>query len=121
MLEYALVKVLNEVATPLIGADKIYPVFGTEVPCITYTNTPISGTVIKQDQVELKIIHSDYDEALAIRKAILKKMNMDQKEPSLLVDDIVIRSQLAGGGSLYNDGPQVWELSVILIIMWRCR
>ena len=120
MLEYALVKILNGIATPLIGGSKVYPVFGTEIPCITYTSTPVSGTVIKQEQVEIKIIHDDYDEALLIRKAILEKLNMKQEEPSLLIDDITLRSQLAGGGLIFNDGPQFWELSIILIITWRC-
>lgn len=121
MLEVAIKSILEEIVTPIIGDNKVYPIFGTEIPCIVYTDIPAGGTVIKEDQVEIKVIHKDYDEALMVRKAILDKLNMEQNKPSLEVGNIVFRSQLSGGGSLFNDSIQVWELSIILVINWRCK
>lgn len=116
MLEYAIKAILKEV----VGQIPVTPVFGTDIPCITYTDTPQGGTVVKQDQVEIKIIHPDYDEALELRESILKKMNIEQNKPSLVYEDVTLRPELSGGGSIFSDGPQVWELSIIFIIKWRC-
>lgn len=115
MLEYAIKNILDEI-TEL----KASPIFTTSIPGITYTITPVNGGVVKQDQVEIKVIHQDFDEALKIKDKILKKLDMTNKEPSLVNDDIVLRSQLAGGGSIFSDGPQCWELSIYLNITWRC-
>lgn len=89
-------------------------------PYLTYTITPISGGVVKESQCEIKIIDNDFDNALLIREKILKKLDMEAKEPSLVNHNIVLRSGLAGGGSLFNDSIQMWEISCIFIINWRC-
>lgn len=119
MLEYAIKSILDEVVKPL-GITSVQPIFTTAIPGVTYTDTPISGGVVKEDQVEIKVIHQDIDEALKIRKAILEKFDIEQIKPSLVSGGISLRSQLSGGGSIYSDGPQAWELSIILIITWRC-
>lgn len=116
MLEVAIKNILKE-ETGL----KVTPVFGTgKPPFITYIINPIDGGVVKQSQAEIKIIDSDFDNALEIREKILKKLDMEDKEPSLVNSNVVLRSGLAGGGSLFNDGIQMWEISCIFIINWRC-
>lgn len=115
MLEVAIKSILSDIVN-----IPVRPIFGTEFPCITYTDTPVSGGVVKQDQVELKIIDEDYDEALEIKEKILKKLDMTGKEPALVSNGIAFISQLAGGGSIFSDGPQMWEISLILLITWRC-
>ncbi|WP_252233363.1 hypothetical protein, partial [Clostridium sp. DSM 1985] len=111
MLEIAIKNILDKVT----GLE-VTPVFGVgEGPFITYTITPINGGVVKQSQCEVKIIDSDFDNALEIREKILKKLDMEDKEPSLVDHDIILRSGLAGGGSLYNDSIQMWEVSCIFI------
>lgn len=119
MLEYAIKNILEELVKDY-GITTAGPIFTTQIPGVTYTDTPISEGAVKQDQVEIKIIHQDYDEALKIRKAIKEKLNTKVTEPSLVKSGIVLRSELSGGGSLYSDGPQAWEISLILIIKWRC-
>ena len=115
MLEFAIKEIVEE-----ITGLKVKPNFITEIPGIAYTITPIKGGVVKQSQVELKIIHSDYDEALNLREIILKKLDMTEREPTLVSNGITFLSQLAGGGSIFSEGPQCWELSLILLITWRC-
>ncbi|MDB1935271.1 hypothetical protein PMY12_18545 [Clostridium tertium] len=117
MLEIAIKNILKEItnleATPVFGVGK--------APYLTYTVTPIDGGVVKQSQVEVKIIDHDYDNALEIREIILKKLDMENKVPSVVNSNVVLRSGLAGGGSLFNDAIQMWEVSCIFIINWRCK
>lgn len=117
MLEIAIKNILED-----ITGLEITPVFGVgNSSFLTYNITPINGGVVKQSQVEVKIIDSDFDNALEIREKILKKLDMGYKEPSLVNHNIVLRSGLAGGGSLFNDSIQMWEVSCIFIIKWRCK
>lgn len=117
MLEVAIKNILKEVTSL-----EVIPVFGVgKAPYLTYTVTPIDGGVVKQSQVEVKIIDDDYDNALEIREKILKKLDMENNVPSLVNHNIVLRSGLAGGGSIFNDSIQMWEVSCIFVINWRCR
>ena len=117
MLEIAIKNILKE-----ITGLKITPVFGTgKPPFITYTVRPQNGGAVKTSQVEVKIIDSDFDNILDIRKNILKKLDMEEKEPSLVNGNVTLRSTLSGGGSLFNDSIQMWEESCIFIITWRCK
>ncbi|ATD55409.1 hypothetical protein [Clostridium chauvoei] len=117
MLEIAIKNILEETT----GLD-VTPVFGVgEPPFITYTVIPIGGGTIKESQVEIKIIDIDFDNALQIREKILKKLDIEYKDPSLVNHNIVLRSGLAGGGSLFNDSIQMWEVSCIFIIKWRSK
>lgn len=116
MLEIAIKNILEE-----ITGLKVTPIFGTgKPPFITYTITPQGGGVVKQSQCEVKIIDGDFDNALEIREKILEKLDMENKRPSLVNSNISLRSKLSGGGSLFNDSIQMWEISTILIINWRC-
>ena len=115
MLEIAIKNILKE-----ITSLEVTPVFGVgKAPYLTYNVTPIDGGVVKQSQVEVKIIDDDFDNTLEIREKVLKKLDMENKEPSLVNSKIVLRSGLAGGGSLFNDSIQMWEVSCIFIIRWR--
>ena len=116
MLEYAIKTILKNIVNPI----KVTPLFTSQIPGVTYKITPISGGPVKESQAEIRIIHNDFDEGLIIKESILKELDMEQSKPSLKANDIVLRSQLAGGGSLFNDGPQAWEITIILIIKWRC-
>ncbi|MGL4730328.1 MAG: hypothetical protein ACRCW0_01935 [Clostridium sp.] len=117
MLEVAIKNILED-----ITGLEVTPIFGTgKSPFLTYTVTPINGGVVKQSQAEIKIIGNDFDNTLGIREIILKKLDMEDEEPSLVNQNIILRSGLAGGGSLFNDSIQMWEVSCIFIIKWRCK
>lgn len=118
-MEIAIKRLLEEIISPLIGEGKVYPIFGLQVPCVTYTIKPITGGVIKESQLEVKIIDKDIDEILKIREKIELALDMEANKPSLLIDNVVLRSQLSGGGIIFNDSIQVWEDSLIFIVNWR--
>ena len=120
MLEEAIKKYLEELMAPLIGEGKVVPVFGTGTfPFLTYTITDISGGNVKESQVEIKIIADDYGRSIDLREHISSKLDMNDQSKSIAVDNIVFRSELAGGGQIFNDSIQVWELSRIFIMKWR--
>lgn len=115
MLEIAIRNILKE-----ITGLKVTPVFGTgKPPFITYTVTPQHGGAVKESQVEVKIIDSDYDNILGIRENILKVLDFEENKPSLVNGNVVLRSSLSGGGSIFNDSIQMWEESCIFIVDWR--
>lgn len=97
----------------------IEPSFTTRIPGLTYTHTPISSSSINESQYEIKVIDDDLDRALQRRNELIALLNVDMSKPSLTQDNLIFRSSLAGGGQLFNDSIQVWELSLIFIIKWR--
>lgn len=120
MLELAIKNLVNEVVSHEIGDGKVFPLFGTSaLPFVTYTITPISEGPTKESQVELKIISDDYERTLKIRELIVGRFAMTPRSKSLVSNGIVMRSELAGGGALFNDAIQTWEESRIFIVIWR--
>lgn len=99
----------------------LMPSFTTEIPGLTYTHTPISSEPINESQYEIKVIDSNLDRALQKRNELIALLNVDTSKPSLVQDNLVFRASLAGGGQLFNDSIQVWELSLIFIVKWRVK
>lgn len=115
MLEEAIISELREIT----GLQVDY-IFTTSLPGITYNITPQSGGTVKQDQLEIKIIHTNRDEALKIKLKILDRLDIDDNKPSIRKCGVVFRSALAGGGCIYDDEIQAYELTLIFIIKnWR--
>lgn len=119
MFELAIKNLVNEVVAKEIGEDRVFPLYGINPPFVTYTITPITDKAIKESQVEFKVISDDYEQTLEVRELILDRFAMTDKSTSLVSDDIVLVSELAGGGSLFNDSIQTWEESRIFIMKWR--
>lgn len=121
MLEIVIKKKLEEIVSPLIGDKKIKPLFVTFVPGVTYDIKLITEGPVKQSQVEIKIIHEDFDKALEIRQKIIENLHFDIKKPSQCIDNIVFRGELSGGGTLFQEEVQAWEISIIFIVTWRWK
>lgn len=118
ILENAIYKLLANVS----NMTNIMPSFITEPPGIAYTITPLTGGVVKQSQLEVRVISNDIDNALETNALIEDALDMTQNKKSLEIDGIILRSQQAGGASPnFQDGPQVWEISRYYIITWRCK
>lgn len=119
MLEIIIKKKLEEIVSPLIGAKKVKPLFVTFVPGVVYDVKPITAGTINQSQAEIKIIHEDFDKALEIRQKIIENLHFDIKKPSQCIDNIVFRGELSGGGTVFQEEVQAWEISIIFIMTWR--
>lgn len=119
MLEIIIKKKLEEIVSYIIGTKKVKPLFVTSVPGVVYDVRPITEGSIKQSQVEIKIIHEDFDKGLEIRQKIIENLHFDIKKPSQCIDNIVFRGELSGGGTVFQEEVQAWEISIIFIMTWR--
>lgn len=99
----------------------IRPSFDTKVPGICYIHSPISSGSIYESQFEIKVIDDDLDRAVTTRDRIIELLKTPDKESWRKQDELRFRGDLAGGGQLFNDSIQVWELSLIFIIKWRIK
>lgn len=117
MMEIELCKYLHNIT----NLD-VTPIFALgPYPAVAYKVTPINGGVVKTSQAEVRIIGDDYDRLLSIKQTILNNTDLTEQDPSLNFDNIVVRSELAGGGDLYNDEIQMWEVVILLVLTWRCK
>lgn len=90
-------------------------------PAIAYKVTPVDGGVVKQYQLEARVIGKDFDELLEIKQKLIDRLDMTERDPSIELNSIVFRSILAGGGDLFNPEIQMWESPTIFILTWRCK
>lgn len=98
----------------------IRPSFGIgEYPIFVYVHTPITAGHINQSQYEIKIVANDLDQAIGYRDRFIELLNLENQDKTIVFEDFAFRPSLSGGGQLYNDSIQSWELSLIFIIKWR--
>lgn len=100
---------------------RMYPVFTTDIEHLTvaYRFTPAAGGHVKQYQLELKVIWSDYDECVAMEKQLVDLLDMQEDDSFIRYDGISFHSELSGGGILFNEGCQMFEDTLYFIVNWR--
>ncbi|MDY2752565.1 MAG: hypothetical protein SOV22_03055 [Blautia obeum] len=101
--------------------NRLYPSFTTDLSklSIAYRFSPISGGHIRQSQLELKIIDKDYDSCKEMEKQLIDLMDMEEDESFVITGGIKFHSEISGGGTLFNDGCQMWEDTLYFILKWR--
>ena len=121
ILDIPIYKILENSLKDIIGEGKVFPCFGVDEkpPFITYTVTPISENHIIQSQIEIKSVSQSRLEALKLICEIDKILSMDEDEPTKTMEGINFFSSSAGGGCLYNDSINMWEVNKIYIMKWR--
>lgn len=87
-------------------------------PAVAYKITPISGGLLKESQLEVRIIGSDYDELLQLKQTVIDALDMPDATYKRH-GDMSYHSELAGGGDLFNDQIQMWECISLYIMTWR--
>lgn len=120
-MENSIKNYIEEMVPELAG--KLYPVFTTDLDnvSVVYTFTPLTGGHVKQSQIELKIIHAEYDVCKEYEERIKALLDMEEDEPFVVYGNVRFHSSLAGGGTLFNDGCQMFEDTLYFIIDWRKR
>lgn len=120
-MEISIKNYIEEKIPELSG--RLYPVFTTDLDNISvvYIFTPISGGHVKQSQLELKVIHAEYDVCKGYEEKITALMDMEEDQPFVLYRDVRFHSSVAGGGTVFNDGCQMFEDTLYFIIDWRKR
>ena len=102
---------------------RFYPLFTTDISksTVVFTFKPLTGGHIKQSQLDLKIIGSDYDEIKEIENQINELLDLEEDKPSITYSFTYFRSSLSGGGILFRDDLQMYENTLYFIIKWRCK
>ena len=101
---------------------RIYPVMTTDISkvCVIYNITDISAGHVNQSQITFTIISEDFDEGVEMQERIKEVLAMEEDEPYRIYGESKFHARLsAGGGNLFNEGPQRWEISKIYIVDWR--
>lgn len=102
--------------------SRLFPVMTTDIsePSIVYTFTDIHAGHVNQSQLTLNIIWSSYDECMEMHAKIKELLAMEEDAPFVVYGNTRFHSELlSGGGELFNDGPQMWEISKYYILDWR--
>lgn len=100
---------------------KVTPFFSVgPYPAIVYKHTPVSGGLLLESQLEIRIIGKVYDDLLNIKQKVVEVLDnpdMDYKD----YEGFSYHSELAGGGDLFNDTIQMWECITIFTMTWWCK
>ncbi len=96
---------------------RIFPIMTTDITqiCVTYNVTDISAGHVNQSQMTFTIISEDFDEGVEMQERIKGVLAMEEDEPYRVYGESKFHTSLsAGGGNLFNEGPQRWEIKTSL-------
>ncbi len=120
-MEYSIKNYIEKMIPELEG--RLYPVMVVDPDSginIAYTFTDISSGHLNQSQLTLNVICDDYDSGMEIHAKIQDILGMEEDDPFQVFENIRFRSELmSGGGRIYNEEIQKWELSKYYRIDWR--
>lgn len=105
-----------------IGFDSVYLLYTTDIykPSIIYEIKPIIGGIVKQSQLQLKILSDDAELVLELEEKLDKLFDFTIQDPNkILINDISFRSEKSGGGLLFREDLKVYENTLIYIMKWR--
>ncbi len=120
MLERDIKNYIEEFIPELKG--RLFPVLTTDISEISvlYSITDVSAGHMNQSQLTLTVVEKGYDACVEIHERLKEILAMEEDEPFRIYGDTKFHSELsAGGGALFNDGPQMWEVSKYYILNWR--
>lgn len=103
--------------------DKIYPAFTTVVDdlSVVYFINTSSGGIVGQDTLELRVIHSDYDEAEVVKKKLIDIFSTEKRNVANVMQDVAFTGAVSGGGALFRDDLQMWEIATFFILNTKER
>lgn len=117
----------SEELSSLLGSTedntKIYPLNANkdDIPCLTYTDTPVSDDgILKINRLEIRIIDNDYDHLEQVNKVISDALILYEDQPGYIFNDVVVMScSQNGGGSLEDIENNIYERFLYFNIEWR--
>ncbi len=120
MLELDMKNYIEESIQELKG--RLFPVMTTDISklSVLYSITDVTAGHTNQSQLTLTVVWKDYDACVMMHEQLKELLAMEEDEPFKVFGNTKFHSELsAGGGSLFNDGPQMWEISKYYILNWR--
>ncbi len=112
-------KYIENHVEPLKG--KLYPLFTTETELLSgyYSVQAIGKDHVNTSQFTVTVVGPDYDECDVVAEKVADLLGKTSSDTFTVLDNILFYSQLSGGGYLFNDTAQLFEVSKIFIIKWR--
>ena len=122
MLQGYQVKQLIEQKYPEL-TDKIYPSFSTTVEDISiiYFISTATGGYVGQDTLEIRCIHTDYDTPECYKKKMIDIFSTEKENKAVVLPDIAFTGAVSGGGAMFNDTYQTWELTTFFVLKTKER
>lgn len=102
--------------------DRLFPVLTTDISKLSavYLFTDISSDHVKESQLTLNVIGADYGECMEVHQKLKGILAMKSDQAFVKYQDTYFYSELSsGGGALFNDDLQMWEISKYYILNWR--
>lgn len=103
-------------------SGRLFPIMTTDVSkmSVVYTFTDIEAGHVNQSQLTLNIICKSYDKCMEIHSKLKELLAMEEDEPFVVYNKTRFHSELSsGGGNLFNEGLQMFEISKFYILDWR--
>lgn len=103
--------------------DKIYPIFTTVVDdlSVVYSITTVSGGYVAQDILQLRIFDSDYDVATEWKRKLINLFSTEKENKAVVLPTISFTGALSGGGEMFRDDLQIWEITAIFVLKTKER
>ncbi|MCJ0572339.1 hypothetical protein U1299_05545 [Enterococcus cecorum] len=105
----------------LIG--KVYPLFTTVIDdlSVVYSITTVSGGYVAQDILQLRIFDSDYDVATEWKRKLINLFSTEKENKAVVLPTISFTGALSGGGEMFRDDLQIWEITAIFVLKTKER
>lgn len=112
----------NEELKNLIGENRFFPIFATDIskPALEYQFRDIRGGIVKQSQLSINVIWSNYDFILKIVEVLNSILDFKLSTEFITVDNIQFNSMISGGSTpLYRQDLKLYQKNLNYLINWR--
>ncbi|GBD74248.1 hypothetical protein TEHN7126_2209 [Tetragenococcus halophilus subsp. halophilus] len=101
----------------------VYPAFTTDVKntSVVYTISTPQGGHVTSDNVELRVIGKDYDEVEDIKQQLIDLFSTEKNGKAVVLDRVAFTGTLSGGGFIYHDDLEMWDITSIFILKTKER
>ena len=100
---------------------RVTPLFVMDLsaPSVAYAVTDVLGGHLRQSQLEIKIIGTDYEKCDSLSTQMADILDFKIDEPFVIEGTTRFWCTLSGGGILFQDEIQAFEFTQYYTIKWR--
>lgn len=101
----------------------VYPAFTTDIEntSVVYSISTPKGGHVTSDNVELRVIGKDYDEVEGIKQQLIDLFSTEKTGIAVVLDRVAFTGTLSGGGFIYHDDLEIWDITSIFILKTKER
>lgn len=101
----------------------VYPAFTTDIEntSVVYSISTPRGGHVTSDNVELRVIGKDYDEVEGIKQQLIDLFSTEKTGIAVVLDRVAFTGTLSGGGFIYHNDLEMWDITSIFILKTKER